>query len=157
MVRKLISFGSLFFVALVAGAAFAIWIDYNPTGMSPAFYAEKMQHAIRVFTVPLPTVVILGVLFTIISTILAQRDRPGFYLLIAASVCIIAVALITAFGNIPINNQIMTWNVSSPPSNWGDLAQRWWRFQTVRTIAAVGGLAFLIIAVLTRRGSSRGA
>ena len=157
MVRKLISFGGLFFVALVAGAAFAIWIDYNPAGMSSAFYAEKMQHAIRIFTVPLPTVVILGVLFTIVSTILARRERPEFYLLIAASVCIIAVALITAFGNIPINNQIRMWNVSAPPSNWGDLAQRWWWFQTVRTIAALVGLSLLIIAALARRGLSRGA
>ncbi len=31
--------------------------------MSPAFYAEKMQHAIRVFMIPLNTVAILGVLF----------------------------------------------------------------------------------------------
>ena len=151
MGRKLVLFGALFFVALVAGAAFAIWIDYNPAGMSPAFYTEKMQHAIRVFTVPLPTVVILGVLFTIVSTILARRERPEFYLLIAASVCIIAVALITVFGNIPINNQIRMWNVSSPPSNWGDLAQKWWQFQTVRTIAAIGGLSLLIIAALARR------
>ena len=76
MARKLVLFGALFFVALVAGAAFAIWIDYNPTGMSPAFYTEKMQHAIRVYTVPLPTVVILGVLFTVVSTVIARRERP---------------------------------------------------------------------------------
>lgn len=151
MVRKLVLFGALFFVALVTGAAFAIWIDYDPTGMSPAFYTEKMQHAIRVFTIPLPTVVILGVLFTIASTVLARRERPDFYLLIAASICIVAVALITAFGNIPINNQIRMWNVSAPPPNWGDLAQKWWQFQTVRTIAAIGGLSLLVITTLSRR------
>src|SRR5260370_4467657 len=153
MTRKLVLFGALFFVALVAGAAFAIWIDYNPAGMSPAFYTEKMQHAIRVFTIPLPTVVILGVLFTIVSTILARRERPEFYLLIAASVCIIAVALITAFGNIPINNQIRVWNVTSPPSNCRDLAHKAWWFQTVRTIPAVGGFSLLIIPALARRVS----
>src|SRR5437660_4797082 len=113
--------------------------------MSPAFYTEKMQHAIQVFTVPLPTVVILGVLFTIVSTVIARRDRPEFYLLIGATVCIIAVALITAFGNIPINNQIKMWKVSSPPSNWENLADRWWWFQTLRTIAAIGGLSLLIV------------
>ena len=152
MARKLALFGALFFVALVAGAAFAIWIDYNPTGMSPAFYTQQMQHAIRVFTVPLPTVVILGVLFTIVSTVLARRERPDFYFLFVASVCIVAVALITGFGNIPINNQIKMWNIGSPPADWGNLADRWWWFQTMRTIAAVGGLSLLIIAALTRRG-----
>ena len=157
MVRRLVLFGALFFVALVGGAAFTIWIDYDPAGMSPAFYTEKMQHAIRVFTVPLPAVVALGVLFTIVSTFLARRERPEFYLLLAASICILSVALITAFGNIPINNQIKMWNISSPPSNWQDLAQRWWQFQTVRTIAALSGLGLLIIAALTRRGPSQGA
>ena len=156
MARKLVFFAALFFVALVAGAAFAIWIDYDPTGMSPAFYTEKMQHAIRVFTIPLPIIVMLGVLLTIVSTILARREHPEFYLLIGASVCIIAVALITAFGNIPINNQIRMWNVTSPPLNWGDLAQKWWWFQTARTIAAIGGLSLLIIAALTRRGPVKG-
>ena len=154
MSRKLVLFMALFFVALVAGAAFAIWIDYNPAGMSPAFYTEKMQHAIRVFTIPLPTVVVVGVLFTILSTFLARRERREFYILIAASICILAVALITAFGNIPINNQIKIWNISSPPSNWRDLAQRWWLFQTLRMIAAIGGLSLLIIAALARCGPS---
>ncbi len=150
MARKFVLFAALFFVALVTGTAFAIWFDYNPSGMSPAFYTEKMQHAISVFTIPLPIVVMLGLFFTIVSTFLARRDRPDFYLLIVASVCIIAAALITAFGNIPINNQIMTWSINSPPSNWGELAQKWWWFHTVRTISAIVGLSFLILALLAR-------
>jgi hypothetical protein len=151
MIRRVVLFAALFFVALVAGAAFAIWIDYNPVGMSPAFYTEKMQHAIRVFTIPLPTVVILGVLFTIVSTFLARRERLDFYLLIMASVCIIAVALITAWGNIPINNQIKTWSINSPPPDWAELAQKWWWFQTLRTLSAIGGLSFLTVTALVRR------
>jgi uncharacterized membrane protein len=91
-------------------------------------------------------------LFTIVSTVLARRERPDFYFLFVASVCIVAVALITGFGNIPINNQIKMWNIGSPPADWGNLADRWWWFQTMRTIAAVGGLSLLIIAALTRRG-----
>lgn len=154
MTGKLVLFAAMFFVALVAGAAFAIWIDYNPTGMSPAFFVEKMQHAIRVFTIPLPAVVVLGVVFTVVSTFFARRDRPTFYLLLAASLCIIAVALITVFGNIPINNQIKTWSINSPPSNWSELSVTWWHFQTVRTIAAVGGLSLLILALLVRRTTS---
>jgi uncharacterized membrane protein len=151
MARKIVLFAALFFVALVAGAAFAIWIDYNPAGMSSAFYTEKMQHAIRVFTVPLPTIVMLGVLFTILSTLLARRERLDFYLLIAASVCIVAVALITTRGNIPINNQIRTWSINSPPPDWAQLAQKWWWFQTLRTLSAIAGLSLLTVTALVRR------
>ena len=151
MRRGIVLFTALFFTALVAGGAFVIWIDYNPAGMSATFYVEKMQHAIRVFTAPLPTIVILSVLSTAASAFLARRERPGFYLLVAASLCALAVALITAFGNIPINNQITTWSAASPPSAWIELSAQWWQFQTARTIAAVCGLALLILAVLIPR------
>jgi uncharacterized membrane protein len=100
-------------------------------------------------------IVILGVFFTIVATILARRDRPDFYVLIAASVCIIAVAFITAFGNVPINNQIKTWSITSPPSNWSELSNRWWQFQTLRTISAMGGLSLLILAALVHRATDR--
>ena len=137
MTRKFVLFAALFFVALVAGAAFAIWFDYDPSGMSAAFYTEKMQHAIKVFTIPLPTVVVLGVLFTIAAAFLARSERPNFFLLIAASVCIIGVALITRFGNIPINNRILMWSNSSPPSDWAEFAAKWWQLQTARALAAL--------------------
>jgi len=151
MTRGIVLFAALFFTALVAGGAFVIWIDYNPAGMSATFYVEKMQHAIRVFTTPLPTIVILSVLSTAASAFLARRERPGFYLLVAASFCALAVALITAFGNIPINNQITTWSAASPPSAWIELSMQWWQFQTARTIAAICGLALLILTVLIPR------
>jgi anthrone oxygenase-like protein len=125
MARRIVLFLTLFFVALTSGAAFAVWLDTNPSGVSPIFYAEKMQHAIQVFTVPLNTVAILGVLFTIASTFLARRDRFSFYLLIAASVCVIAATLITVFGNVPIINQIRTWSSNSPPSNWMEVGEKW--------------------------------
>jgi uncharacterized membrane protein len=63
----------------------------------------------------------------------------------------VAVALITALGNIPINNQIKMWNINSPPPNWAELAQKWSSFQTLRTLAAIGALTFLTVTALVRR------
>src|SRR5205809_6489825 len=118
MARRIVLFLTLFFVGLTSGAAFVIWLDFNPSGLAPTFYAEKWQHAIRVFMVPLNTVAILSVLFTIAVTFLSWRDRSGFYLLIAASVCILGATLITFLGNVPIINQIKAWSVNSQPSSW---------------------------------------
>jgi uncharacterized membrane protein len=155
MTRGIVLFAALFFVALMAGVAFTVWLYFNPAGMSPAFYVETMQHAIRAFMVPLSTLLILAVFFTIVSTSLARRDRPSVYLLIAASVCVVAVLLTTVLGHVPINNQIMTWSINSPPSNWTQLSEKWWRFQIVRTIAAIGGLSFLILSAHVRRDISK--
>jgi uncharacterized membrane protein len=155
MARRIVQLLALFFVALTSGAAFAIWLDTNPSGISPAFYAEKMQHAIRVFTVPLNTIAILGVLFTIASTFIARRDRSSFYLLIVASICLIAGTLITVFGNVPIINQIMTWSTTSPPSNWMEIGEKWSRFQTERMILQTAALALVILSTLFRRDISK--
>ena len=155
MARSVVLFFALLFTALVAGGAFVIWLEYNPSGMSAAAYVEGMQHAIRVFTVPLPATVILSVVCCAASAFFARRERAGFYLLVAATGAVLAVALITVFGNIPINNQIKTWSVTAPPPVWAALSVQWWRFHTVRTIAAVCGMALLIVAVLIRRSVPR--
>lgn len=155
MTRSVVLFFALFFTALVAGGAFVIWIEYNPNGMSAASYVDGMQHAIRVFTVPLPATVILSLLFCAASAFLARRERPGFYLLLAATGSVLAVTLITVFGNIPINNQIKTWSIAAPPASWVALSAQWWQFQTIRTIAAVCGMALLIVVVLMRRSAPR--
>jgi uncharacterized membrane protein len=150
MVRKLVMFGSVLFVGLTAGSAFVVWFVYSPTGITPTLYVENMQHAIRVLTIPLPTIVVLGLLFTVIACLQARQDRAQFRLLAIASICVLGVGLITRFGNIPINNQIITWNSSSPPANWSQLAHEWWRFQTARLILQIAALGLVSGAVLLR-------
>ena len=153
MARKIVLFAALLFAALAAGGGYVVWWDYNPNGMSAAFYVEKMQYAIRVIGTPLFAVVGLGTFFTIISAFLARGDRPSFYFLIGASICLFTVAMITTFGNIPILNQIETWNISSPPSNWKELADKWWWIHNVRFAVQITGLSLLIWAVLGRRNT----
>jgi len=92
---------------------------------------------------------------TIASTFLAQRDHFSFYLLIAASICVIAATLITFFGNVAIINQIMTWSINSPPSNWMEVGEKWQRFQTVRMLLQTAALALVIMSTLVRRGISK--
>lgn len=150
MGRQIILFGSLLFVGLTAGAAYVVWFVYNPDGMSSAFYVENMQHSIRRLTIPLPTIVLLGLLFTAIASFQARNDRSVFSLLAIACVCVLAVGLITRFGNIPINNQILTWNVDSPPADWLTVAKEWWRLHTARLILQTAALCLVISAVLLR-------
>jgi hypothetical protein len=155
MAGKIVLFLALLLVGLTSGAAVAVWLDSNPSGMSPGFYAEEMQHAITVFMVPLNAIAILGVLFTVAATFLARRDPLSLYLLIAASVCAITATLITFFGSVPIINQIMTWNANAPPSNWLDVGNKWWWFQTIRTIVVITELSLIIGSVLVHRDTSK--
>jgi hypothetical protein len=49
---------------------------------------------------------------------------------------------------VPINNQIKTWNIDSPPHNWKDVQHHWWVIHTFRTIVLIAGLCLLLIALL---------
>ena len=150
MKQKIILFCATFFAALGAGTAFVVWLDFRPVEITPSFYVEKMQHAIKAFTVPLPIVLMAGIFFTIIATALLRKDRKSFYFLIAASTCIMAALLITFFGNIPINNQIKTWNINSVPHDWREVQYKWWYIHTFRTIFQIAGLSLLILTLLLR-------
>jgi len=134
MTRGIVLFTALFFTALVAGGAFVIWIDYNPTGMSATFYVEKMQHAIRVFTTPLPTIVILSVLST-----------AGWPFLRGVNALVSTCWLRRV--SVPWRLRSLRPLATSPST----ISAQWWQFQTARTIAAVCGLALLMLAVLIPR------
>jgi len=154
LARTIVLFASLLFVALTSGGAFVVYLAYNPSGMSAAFYVETMQHGIRVM-LPLAVTLNLGLFFTVVSAVLARHDRLSFYLLIATGICIVASVLVTVFGNWPINHQIITWSSSSPPSNWTELRDAWWRFHVARAVMGMAGLSFIILAALLRRNTSK--
>ena len=67
----------------------------------------------------------------------------------------VVAAVVTRFGNQPINAQVITWTAQAPPANWMELRDWWWQWHTVRTVAMVAALSLLILATITDRGSSR--
>lgn len=154
MARRIILLVNLVWVSLMVGGTFVVYMIYNPKGMSAAFYVETMQHGIRTL-LPLAVLMFMGLLFTITSAIFARGDRASLYLLIATGICILTAISLTVFGNWPINNQIITWNANSPPSNWTDLRDAWWRFHVARFIMGIIGLSCLLLATLNRSSTAR--
>jgi uncharacterized membrane protein len=68
-----------------------------------------------------------------------------------ATLAYISVLVLTRTFNVPINNQLMTWNASSPPSDVMEIWARWEQVHTVRTFLAVLGFAFESLALGTSR------
>ena len=154
MARRIILLVNLVWVSLMVGGTFVVYLIYNPKGMSAAFYVETMQHGIRTL-LPLALLMFMGLFFTITSAIFARGDRASLYLLIATGICILTGVLLTLLGNWPINNQIITWNANSPPSNWTDLRDAWWKFHVARFVVAIIGLSCLLLATLKRSSTAR--
>jgi len=52
VIRRLLLFASLFFVALASGGAFVVFLLDNPIGHVTSVHVATMQHAIRVLLPP---------------------------------------------------------------------------------------------------------
>lgn len=145
---RTIRFVDLLLLALLAGTTFGIWAGYDPAGFGATTYVEQQQNAIRGLNTLLPAMGAVGILLTAVLAVRARRRPRERALLVAALVCLIAAALVTRFGNQPINAQVMSWSPQAPAANWATLRDAWWHWHELRTVAVVGGFALTLLASL---------
>lgn len=144
MITSIIRFINIILVALLAGTSFGIWMGLNPMNYSASTYIEQQQHLVLSLQALLVSLVIIATLITIASAFLQRNNRRIFIALIFAALFLLACILITRLGNLPIQKEMLTWNVDSLPENWTTLRDRWWTFHIMRTIAEL--IALVLVA-----------
>ncbi len=150
MFALMIDFANLLLAALVVGAMFGVWLVFNPAGLDAGFYIALHQQGIRALNKTMPVLGAVTILLTIAAAALDRANITRCWILIAAVVCFVASGLITRFLNQPINAIVMTWSAGSPPSNWTELRDKWWRWHLIRLDTGLVGLSLLIAAILQR-------
>jgi hypothetical protein len=143
-------FASVVFTALIAGGTFVIWAGYDPASFSPATYIEQQQNAIRGLNVLMPVLGGLALLSTLVCAWQRRTRRREFVLLLVGAAFLVLSGLITRFGNQPINEIVMSWNVANPPASWTELRDQWWGLHRVRTICGLIALSLIAWANVRR-------
>lgn len=154
MAMNIIRFVLLVLMALLVGSMFGILIGYNPASLSASAYVEQHQNAVRSFNTLFP---VMGAICIVLIVILAFRSgtqRPIRYLLVAAAFLMLVAALVTRFGNQPINAIVMTWSTHVQAANWEQLRDQWWQWHVVRTVAAILAFSFVVVALLSKSKSA---
>jgi uncharacterized membrane protein len=155
MIRRVIHFLAVLAAGVITGGQYVVSFDYSGAGTTAPLYTEKMQYAIHHIGTPLFTMLIATTILSFLAAVLYRSDRRTSLLLAVAGSLFLCGGLITAFGNVPLLNMIDTWNVSSPPSDWREVADRWYVFHTVRIFVDLVGFALVIISVFVRREDLR--
>ncbi len=155
MADPVIRFVLLLLLSLLVGTMFGILAGYNPSALSAAAYVEQQQNAIRSLNLLLPLMGAVCILLTVWLAVRSRGEPRVRALLVAAAVCLLVAALVTRFGNQPINAEVITWSAQSPPPNWTDLRDRWWSWHMVRTFAGILGLGFTLLSVLLSRRAAQ--
>lgn len=151
MMGLVFDFASLVLSALIVGAMFAVCLLFNPAGLDAATYVVQQQWGIRTLHPQIPLLGIVTVLAILAAAFLSRGDRLHLTLLLVAAGLFVAAGLITRLLNMPINGVLMSWSPQSPPADWIQLRDAWWRWHLLRFSVGAAGLCLLIIATLRQR------
>jgi hypothetical protein len=132
--------------AIVAGGTFAIWRGFPPHELSASAYIQIQQGAIRGLNLLFPVVGLLALVSSAALALLTHgRQR---WLFVIAILLMIVAALVTRFGNQPINAVVMGWSPNAPPADWEALRDRWWGLHLIRTFFACASYVALALGCL---------
>lgn len=143
-IKKLIKVSSIVLTGLIAGTVFGIWIGYNPENLSAITYVEQQQSTIHALNVLMPLLGLIAIMLTSCYAYFIRKNTIGRNTLLVAILFLILSALITRFGNQPINAIVITWDLDTIPESWIELKLKWWRLHVLRTISTL--LSFVLIA-----------
>ncbi|MEZ4926947.1 MAG: DUF1772 domain-containing protein [Saprospiraceae bacterium] len=130
--------------SLLAGTSFGIWMGMNPANYSASTYLEQQQNLVRSLNTLMVSLVFLATIITLVSAFMQRKNRAVFITLLIAAVCFASCILISRFGNLPIQQEMLDWRSDSLPENWTALRDKWWSLHIMRTIAEL--LALVLVA-----------
>lgn len=148
LVRYTMQFMDIMLIALLAGSVFGIWRGYDPTAYSPVAFLEVHQGAVRGLNVLLPAMGAAAIALTAVLAWNAMGRALPFRLYVVAIAAMVTAALVTRFGNQPINAIVMTWTAGDIPTGWEALRDTWWRWHLLRVTAIILALATLVAAIM---------
>ena len=154
MLLTISRFLQLFLTGLYTGLLFADRIGVTPIRpkLPPAAFVLYQQELHLRFGKLMPVLLLGSLLAGIISLSLMRRNYQSkeFIFATIATLCTIGVIILTLLINVPINETLMTWQVTSPPDNVMQLWAPWEGTHTIRTVIAVLGFASLTYAAARR-------
>ena len=105
----------------------------------------------------MPSLVMIALLSSVLWLVMIRSQwRTAEFWFVAISACgILVIAAATRAINVPLNNQLMTWSVASPPTNLREIWAPWDRVNTLRSILATGALVLEALALSLRAASGR--
>jgi Domain of unknown function (DUF1772) len=139
IIRSVVIPLSIFVTGLLAGVMLGVAMEQQTAQKLPeAAWTLRQQNDDALFRRVMPFTFTAMMLLLIASLFLLHgRSRMA---MIAATVSALAVIVVTAGWEVPLNNEIVKWTPGSAPADWASTRDRWLHNHWVRTW--IGVLAF---------------
>lgn len=146
--------GLVFLVTLlgsgvIAGVMFAVALSSVPAlaAMPPDRYVYTHTLLGKNWDPTMP-IIVLGTTLLDVGLAVTADDAGQRSLLIAASVCLLLVSIVSHFRNVPINRVVHQVDPTAIPADWRDPRPLWRRWHLTRTSLAIAALALNAAAAL---------
>lgn len=137
---------------LMTGLLFGDWLGpaFARSAMSVSSFVEFQQivHINYLRTLPALSTIALATPILWLVLLRNRRDSAEFKILLAATMAIAIGFAITLVLNVPVNNQLETWNAAAPPPNAREIWSTWEKAHVIRTVFWVVGFFLEIVALV---------
>ena len=149
---RVAQFACMFLYALVAGVFWGTWLSLSRSmaDLAPATFLEVGHTMILNLGGPMSLLIPATIVANLALAILLYRQRqmPALALALAALLLLVAALVITLSINVPIDNDIARWTLTTLPPGWEATRDQWGWYHSLRTFLSVLGLACTFASVL---------
>jgi uncharacterized membrane protein len=130
---------------------FAIGVDPMYATLDGPTYARIQQTMIGTIDAGIPPVLILTAVAPLVALVALGvsgrvRTRVFAATLAAFLLWMIFVMAFTVILNVPINNDVLSWDPAAPPAHWAQARDEWDRLNNIRTPIAILSFVLFIVA-----------
>lgn len=120
--------------------------------LPPSSFILFQQELHLTFVWLMPVLLVVSLMSGAITLLLLRRDYKSSHFIFTAiaTLCVLAVIVMTRLVNVPVNEALMTWSRTTPPQNLMELWAPWEKAHTIRTVVSLIGFASLVFAATTR-------
>lgn len=136
---------------LMVGNEFAVSAFVHPSfsQLDDPAHASSAQSLARIYGKVMPFWYALVLILTVAVTInLRLAQSEALWLAIASATLWVSSIVFTLIGPVPINNQVINWDLAHLSPNWKDLRSRWDRLHAVRVAIVFAAFVCLVSACL---------
>jgi uncharacterized membrane protein len=153
MTRKFTELVTGMLLILVTGLFWGTWFSLSRTmeGLSAETFLTIGKEIIKNVGLPMSIIMPASLFGLIILLSGSWKIRSLYFYCILVTLLLFVIALIiTVVIEVPMDNRIKTWEVSTIPSDWTAIRDRWEYYNTMRTFVTLCGMAFFITAIMNR-------
>jgi len=156
---RIAQFVNIMLLVLVVGVFWGTWFSLSRSisSISAETFLEIGKTMIANLALSMAILVPIALLSTlpVLYFLYRQKSMKAFYLTLIGLLFFIIALLVTLLVNVPIDNQIKQWTVSTLPSDWEVIRDRWQLYHTIRTFVSLIGLGFVLSGALISLSSKK--